>query len=147
MFEIQGAIRQCKLVVNIKKWVDSNEYKYVCIKLVHACWENWQCSSPSGTLHCSNIAARLDWIKWCKNHSSISLLVSDFQRSVWECSVYICSCRWLSAVCWMNEIIMTQHIFSVLWNWCGHYTDFRIEFTHLPNGVEGKNRDSFSFSP
>ena len=77
----------------------------------------------------------------------ISLLVSDFQRSVQECSVHICSCRWLSAVCWMNEIIMTHHIFPVLWNWCGHYTDFRIEFTHLPNGVEGKNRDSFSFSP
>ena len=33
---------QCKLVVNIKKWVDINEYMYVCIKLVHACWENWQ---------------------------------------------------------------------------------------------------------
>ena len=32
----------CKLVVNIKNWVDMNEYKYVCIKLVHACWENWQ---------------------------------------------------------------------------------------------------------
>ena len=28
------------LVVSIKKWVDINEYKYVCIKLVHACWEN-----------------------------------------------------------------------------------------------------------
>ena len=24
------------------KWVDINEYKYVCIKFVHACWENWQ---------------------------------------------------------------------------------------------------------
>ena len=23
-------------VVNIKKWVDINKYKYVCIKLVHA---------------------------------------------------------------------------------------------------------------
>ena len=33
-------IFQCKLVVNIKKWVDINKYKYVCIKLVHACWEN-----------------------------------------------------------------------------------------------------------
>ena len=32
----------CKLAVNIKKWVDINQYKYVCIKLVHACWENWQ---------------------------------------------------------------------------------------------------------
>ena len=29
-------ITQCKLVVSIKKWVDINEYKYVCIKLVHA---------------------------------------------------------------------------------------------------------------
>ena len=33
-------ISQCKLVVNIKKWIDINEYMYVCIKLVHACWEN-----------------------------------------------------------------------------------------------------------
>ena len=33
-------ISQCKLVVNIKKWVDINEYKYVCIKLLHTCWEN-----------------------------------------------------------------------------------------------------------
>ena len=33
---------QCKLVVSIKKWVDINEYKYVCIKLVHTWWENWQ---------------------------------------------------------------------------------------------------------
>ena len=24
----------------------------------------------------------------------ISLLVSDFQRLVWECSVHICSCPW-----------------------------------------------------
>ena len=38
----QVDINQCKLVVNIKKWVDINKYKYVCIKLVHACWENWQ---------------------------------------------------------------------------------------------------------
>ena len=29
-------ICQCKLIVNIKKQV-----KYVCIKLVRACWENW----------------------------------------------------------------------------------------------------------
>ena len=35
-------IYQCKLVVNIKKGVDINEYKYVYIKLVHAGWENWQ---------------------------------------------------------------------------------------------------------
>ena len=35
-------IYQCKLVVNIKKLVDINKYKYICIKLVHACWENWQ---------------------------------------------------------------------------------------------------------
>ena len=33
---------QCKLAVIIKKLVDINEYKYVCKKLVHACWENWQ---------------------------------------------------------------------------------------------------------
>ena len=33
-------IDQCKLGVNIKKWVDINEYKYVYIKLVLACWEN-----------------------------------------------------------------------------------------------------------
>jgi hypothetical protein len=33
---------QCKLVANIKKRIDNNEYKYVCIKLVHTCWENWQ---------------------------------------------------------------------------------------------------------
>ena len=33
-------ITQCKLVVNIKKWVDINKYKYVCTKMVHACWEN-----------------------------------------------------------------------------------------------------------
>ena len=33
-------VEQCKLVVNIEKWVDINEY--VCIKLVHPCWENWQ---------------------------------------------------------------------------------------------------------
>ena len=25
-----------------KKRVDINEYNYVYIKLVHACWENWQ---------------------------------------------------------------------------------------------------------
>ena len=35
-------MNQCKLVVNIKKWVDINKYKYFYIKLVHACWENWQ---------------------------------------------------------------------------------------------------------
>ena len=35
-------IRQCKLVVNIKKWVDINKYKYVCIKMVPTCRENWQ---------------------------------------------------------------------------------------------------------
>ena len=35
-------IIQCKLVVNIKKGVDINEYKYVYIKLVHAGWKNWQ---------------------------------------------------------------------------------------------------------
>ena len=57
---------------------------------------------------------RKKWIKWCKNNLLISLLVSHFQRSVWECSVHICSCHWLSAVCWMNEIIMTHHIFSSL---------------------------------
>ena len=38
--ECRHDIHQCKLVVSIKKWVDINEYKYVCIKLVHACWEN-----------------------------------------------------------------------------------------------------------
>ena len=27
---------------NIKKQVGSNQCKYVCIKLVRACWENWQ---------------------------------------------------------------------------------------------------------
>ena len=26
--------------LNIKKWVDINEYKYVCIKLVHNNWKN-----------------------------------------------------------------------------------------------------------
>ena len=35
-------IDQCKLVVSIKKWVDINKYKYIYIKLVHACWENRQ---------------------------------------------------------------------------------------------------------
>ena len=35
-------MRQCKLVVDIKKWVDIKEYRCVYIKLVHACWENWQ---------------------------------------------------------------------------------------------------------
>ena len=33
-------ICQCKLVVNIKKWVDIKEYKYVYLKLVLTCWEN-----------------------------------------------------------------------------------------------------------
>ena len=33
---------QCKLIINIKKQVDINQCKYVCIKLVRACWENWQ---------------------------------------------------------------------------------------------------------
>ena len=33
---------QCKLVVNMKKWVDIKEYKYIRIKLVHAGWEKWQ---------------------------------------------------------------------------------------------------------
>ena len=40
--ENTGWTKQCKLVVNIKKWVDIIEYKYVHMKLVHACWENWQ---------------------------------------------------------------------------------------------------------
>ena len=40
-------ISQCKLVVNIKKWVDINEYKYVCIKLVHACCELTICTNAS----------------------------------------------------------------------------------------------------
>ena len=30
--------------------------------------------------------------KWYQNDFLISLLVSNFQRSVWECSVHICSC-------------------------------------------------------
>ena len=38
--EFSGDILQCKLVVSIKKWVDINEYKNACIKLVRACWEN-----------------------------------------------------------------------------------------------------------
>ena len=36
-----------------KKWVDIKEYKYVCIKLVHDCWENWQYALTM-LLHCSN---------------------------------------------------------------------------------------------
>ena len=38
--QYESDILQCKLVVNIKKGVDINEYKYVYIKLVHAGWEN-----------------------------------------------------------------------------------------------------------
>ena len=34
--------------------------------------------------------------KWCQDDFLISLLVSDFQRSVWECSVYSWSCPWIS---------------------------------------------------
>ena len=30
-----SSIGQCKLVVDIKKWVGINEYKFVCMKLVH----------------------------------------------------------------------------------------------------------------
>ena len=51
-------ISQRKLVVYIKKWVDVNEYKYVCIKLVHVGKidnMHWQCRFPSGTLHCGNV--------------------------------------------------------------------------------------------
>ena len=34
----------------------------------------------------------------CSNDfQMISQLVSDFQRSLWECSVHICSCPWLRA--------------------------------------------------
>ena len=39
---------QCKLVVSIKKWVDINEYKYVCI--------NWcTLAGKIDNMHCSNI--------------------------------------------------------------------------------------------
>ena len=33
---------QCKLIINIEKQVNIKKCKYVCIKLVRACWENWQ---------------------------------------------------------------------------------------------------------
>ena len=36
------SIDQCKSIVNKKKQVNITKCKYVCIKLVHACWENWQ---------------------------------------------------------------------------------------------------------
>ena len=47
-----SSIGQCKLVVDIKKWVDINKYEYVFIKLVHACWENWKyiCIDNAGLL-------------------------------------------------------------------------------------------------
>ena len=35
-------------------------------------------------------------IKWCSYDFLISLLVSDFQRSVWVWSVHICSCHCLT---------------------------------------------------
>ena len=34
----------------------------------------------------------LKMFKWCSNDLLISLRVSDFQKSVWECSVHSCSC-------------------------------------------------------
>ena len=40
----QGILK-CKLVVSIKKWVDINEYKYVCIKMVHLNENSWMVMS------------------------------------------------------------------------------------------------------
>ena len=37
-----GIYNTMQIGLRIKKWVDINKYKYVCIKLVHACMENWQ---------------------------------------------------------------------------------------------------------
>ena len=49
---------QCKLIVNIKKQVNI-QCKYVCIKLVYACKENWQYALtmqvPLGDPHCTNL--------------------------------------------------------------------------------------------
>ena len=45
-------------------------------------------------------SSKIAWIfkikrMWCSNDFLISLLVSGFQRSVWGCSIHICSCPFL----------------------------------------------------
>ena len=42
MCQVGYRISQCKLIGTIKKQVNNEQCKYVCISLVHACRENWQ---------------------------------------------------------------------------------------------------------
>ena len=82
-------IGQFKLVVNIKKWVNINKYKYVYIKLVLACWKNWQYALTMRV--CSSLTTTYFEPHWFPSHQFILLTQGSiheiFQKKYWELAV------------------------------------------------------------
>ena len=79
---------QCKLVVSRKKWVDINEYMYVCIKSVHACWENWQYALtmqvPLGNIFISGAQTELSQFCAVVTKKSRSILIQYYiSLNIW----------------------------------------------------------------
>ena len=76
----------------IRAYLYIKEYKYVCIELVHACWENWQYAS--GTLHCRNELS----IFWY--FAKVNLVYKLFNTQCQFLSTFTCPpLLWSSTIC------------------------------------------------
>ena len=106
------------MILNIKKQVDINQCKYVCIKLVRACWENWQYALtmqvPFGDPHCSNDSRRSPYLLWRKSNVKESLQSSDHLFSIFLLynMIFIKSIRLdfsvLNFLCVLSDLLLTK---------------------------------------